>query len=106
MENAIGSDNQEAVRLMAELGFDVNACGMHDAARYGYLDMIKLLVDLGADVSIQDSGHGISVPGYASHYLQDHVIDYLALFAGYTVPSSGSAAQGKGVAKRRSWTCE
>ena len=82
LENAIGSDNREAVRLMAELGFDVNACGMHDAARYGYLDMIKLLVDLGADVSLQESGHGISVLGYASHYLQDHVIDYLAQFAG------------------------
>ena len=82
MENAIGSDNREAVRLMAELGFDVNACGMHDAARYGYLDMIKLLVDLGADVSLQDSGPGISVLGYASHYLQEHVIDYLAQFAG------------------------
>ncbi len=82
MENAIGSDNREAVRLMADLGFDVNACGMHDAARYGYLDMIKLLADLGADVSLQDSGHDISVIGYASHYQQDHVIDYLAQYAG------------------------
>ena len=75
-------DNLEAVRLMADLGFDVNACGMHDAARYGYLDMIKLLADLGADVSLQDSGHDISVIGYASHYQQDHVIDYLAQYAG------------------------
>ena len=82
MENAIGSDNREAVRLMAELGFDVNACGMHEAARYGHLDMIKLLVELGADASVKDSGHEISALGYASHYQQDHVIDYLARFAG------------------------
>jgi len=82
MENAIGSDNLEAVRLMVELGFDVNACGMHDAARYGHLDMIKLLVDLGADVSRQDSGHEISALGYASHYQQDRVTAYLARFAG------------------------
>lgn len=82
MENAVGSDNRDAVRLMAGLGFDVNACGMHDAARYGHLDMIKLLVDLGADVSLRDSGHGISALGFASHHQQDHVIDYLAQFAG------------------------
>ena len=82
MANAIGSDNRDAVRLMAELGFDVNACGMHDAARYGHLEMIKLLVDLGADVSQKDSGHEISALGYASHYQQDHVAGYLAQFAG------------------------
>ncbi len=82
MENAIGSDNRDAVRLMAELGFDLNACGMHEAARYGHLDMIKLLVELGTDASIKDSGHEICALGYASHYQQDHVIDYLAQFAG------------------------
>lgn len=82
MENAVGSDNRDAVPLMAELGFDLNACGMHDAARYGHLDMVKLLVELGADPALKDSGHAISALGYASHYLQDQVIDYLAQFAG------------------------
>jgi ankyrin repeat protein len=82
MENATGSDNRDAVRLMAELGFDLNACGMHDTARYGHLDMIKLLVELGADPSLKDSGHEISALGYASHYQQDHVVSYLAQFAG------------------------
>lgn len=82
MENAIGSDNRDAARLMAELGFDLNACGMHEAARYGYLDMIKLLVDRGADASQRDAGHGIDAIGHASHYQQDHVVDYLAQFAG------------------------
>lgn len=82
MENAVGSDNRVAVRLMAELGFDVNACGMHDAARYGHLEMIKLLIDLGTDPSQRGAGHGIDAIGCASHYQQDHVIDYLAQFAG------------------------
>lgn len=82
MENAIGSDNRDAVRLMAELGFDLNACGMHEAARYGHLDMIKLLIDLGADPAQRDTGHGIDTIGFASHYQQDQVIDYLAQFAG------------------------
>ena len=82
MENAIGSDNRDAVRLMAELSFDMNACGMHDAARYGHLDMIKLLIELGADASLKDSGHEISALGYASHYQQHRVIDYLTRFAG------------------------
>lgn len=82
LENAIGSDNREAVRLMAELGFDLNACGMHEAARYGHLDMIRLLVKLGMDPSQRDAGHGIDAIGHASHYQQDHVIDYLSPFAG------------------------
>ena len=82
MENAIGSDNGDAVRLMAELGFDLNACGMHEAARYGHLDMIKLLVELGVDAAQRDGGHGIDAIGHASHYQQDHVVDYLAPFAG------------------------
>lgn len=82
MENAIGSDNRDAARLMAELGFDLNACGMHEAARYGHLDMIRLLVELGADPLQRNSGHGIDAIGHASHYQQDHVIDFLAPFAG------------------------
>ena len=82
MENAIGSDNLEAVRVMDELGFDLNACGMHEAARYGHLDMIKLLVELGVDPSHRDAGHGIDAIGHASHYQQDHVVEYLAPFAG------------------------
>ena len=82
MENAVGSDNRDAVRLMVELGFDVKACGMHDAARYGYLDMVKLLIELGTDASRKDPGHGIDALGYASHYQQSHVVDYLAQFTG------------------------
>lgn len=81
-ENAIESDNRDAVRLMAELGFDVNACGMHDAARHGHLEMIKLLVELGADAALKDSDHAISALGYASHYQQGHVVEYLAQYAG------------------------
>lgn len=82
LENAMGSDNRDAVRMMDELGFDLNACGMHEAARYGHLDMIKLLVELGVDASQRDGGHGIEAIGHASHYQQDHVVDYLAPFAG------------------------
>ncbi len=81
LENAIGSDNRDAVRLMADLGFDLDACGMHEAARYGHLDMIKLLVELEADPSQRDGGQGIDAIGHASHYQQDHVVDYLAQFA-------------------------
>lgn len=82
VENAIGSDNRDAVRLMAELGFDLNTGSMHEAARYGHLDMIKLLVGLGADPSHRDAGHGIDAIGHASHYQQDHVVEFLAPFAG------------------------
>ena len=82
MENAIGADNRDAVRLMAELGFDLNAGGMHEAARYGHLDMIKLMIELGVDASHRDTGHGIDAIGFASHYQQDHVVDFLAQFAG------------------------
>ena len=82
MENAVGSDNRDAVRLMVELGFDPRNSGMHEAARHGYLDMVKLLIELGADASLQDPAHAIDALGYASHYQQNNVIDYLAQFAG------------------------
>ena len=82
MENAVGSDNRDAVRLMVELGFDPETCGMHEAARYGYLDMIKLLIELGSDASLQDPAHAIDALGYASHYQQNNVIGYLSQFAG------------------------
>ncbi len=82
MENAVGSDNRDAVRLMVELGFDPETCGMHEAARYGYLDMVKLLIELGSDASLQDPAHAIDALGYASHYQQNNVIGYLAQFAG------------------------
>ena len=82
MENAVGSDNRDAVRLMVELGFDPETCGMHEAARHGYLEMVKLLIELGSDASLQDPAHAIDALGYASHYQQNNVIDYLAQFAG------------------------
>ena len=81
MENAIASDNRDAVRLMVGLGFDVDSYGIQEAARYGHLGMIKLLVDLGADVSQINRPDRSSALGIASHFRQKAVVDYLAQFA-------------------------
>lgn len=61
----------EAVRLLVDLGFDVNArhrtTALHEAALRGDLDMVKLLVDLGADPSIVDTEFNAPARGWAQH---------------------------------------
>jgi ankyrin repeat protein len=71
-----------AVRLLAELGFDVNhvrrLTALHQAAFDGNLDLVKLLVELGADVTIQDRSYNSTPIGWAEHNNQQTVIDYLS----------------------------
>lgn len=59
--DAAGNHRLEAVRLMAELGFDINALGrntaLHEAAWAGDLEMIELLLELGADTTTLDRAH-------------------------------------------------
>jgi len=69
------------VRLLAELGFDVNhrkrLTALHQAAFDGNLDLVKALLDLGADPTIQDLSYNSTPLGWAEHNNQHAVIDYL-----------------------------
>jgi Ankyrin repeats (3 copies) len=72
----------DAVRLLAEIGFEVNymkrLTALHQAAFDGNLELVKLLIELGADPTIQDRSYNSTALGWAEHNNQHAVIDYLA----------------------------
>jgi peptide-methionine (S)-S-oxide reductase len=66
----------EALRLMIELGVDVNAVSpdlyshataLHHAVYSGSLDAVKVLVEAGADLTKRDSAHGATPLGWAEY---------------------------------------
>jgi ankyrin repeat protein len=66
--------NLEAVALLIELGFDVNALErtspLHEAAMRGNLELIHLLLDHGADPELRDEGYDATPAGWAEHFGQ------------------------------------
>jgi hypothetical protein len=80
----------DAVRLLVAQGWDVNALGradttadgawqtaLHEAAGSGELDMIRLLLELGADRSVTDRRFQATPAGWAVHFGQDAAADLL-----------------------------
>lgn len=76
----------DAVRLLAELGFDANHVkrlaphhtALHQAAFDGNLQLVKILLELGADPTINDRSYDSTPLGWAQHNDQQQVVDYLA----------------------------
>ena len=72
---------QYSVRLLVELGFDANhvdrVTALHEAAWRGDQAMAALLLDLGADPSIEDADHHSTPAGWALHAHHDALADYL-----------------------------
>jgi hypothetical protein len=73
--------NWPAVRLLVDLGFDVNAAAgttaLHYAAGAGELDIVRLLVERGADRSVRDSQFNLPPAGWARYFGQREVAGYL-----------------------------
>ncbi len=71
---AAGQDSYDAVALLIELGFDVNArprtAPLHEAAMRGNLPVIRLLLEHGADPNIHDTGYDATPAGWAEHHGQ------------------------------------
>jgi len=65
-------DSLPAVVLLIELGFDVNArsrtAPLHAAAMHGNLEMLRLLLDHGADPNVRDREFVASPAGWAEHH--------------------------------------
>lgn len=75
----------EAVQLLVAAGFNVsgadtpdNATPLHQAAYRGDLAMVRLLVELGADVTRSDPEHHSTPRGWAEHGHHEEVARYLA----------------------------
>lgn len=77
-------ERSEVVPLLAELGFDVNhlkrLTALHQAAFDGNLELVKLLIELGADPTIEDRSYHATPLGWAEHKNQQEVVGYLTAF--------------------------
>jgi ankyrin repeat protein len=76
----------ESVRLLVELGVDVNGRAgdvspLHCAARAGQRDTVRVLVELGADVHARDKCWNSPPVGFANYKGQRAVVEYLLQFA-------------------------
>jgi hypothetical protein len=80
----------DAVALLAELGFDVNALGrgdipmeqawetaLHRASADGDVELARLLLELGADPNIEDARFDSTPLGWARHFEKQAVIEFL-----------------------------
>jgi ketosteroid isomerase-like protein len=96
---AAEQNSYDAVALLIELGFDVNArdrtAPLHEAAMRGNLPVIRLLLDHGADPSIHDTGYDATPAGWAEHHEQpeaQQLLQALEQPAPATPPTESGAA--------------
>ena len=79
--DAAGTNRLEAVRLMAELGFDLGRMGdvapLHQAAFQGHRDMVELLLSKGASLGVRDNYHAATPLQWAVTAGSAEVVEYL-----------------------------
>ncbi|MGE3268463.1 MAG: ankyrin repeat domain-containing protein [Chloroflexota bacterium] len=82
MVRAVEIGRAAALRLLVELGFDVNAMqrasALHEAAWRGNLELVQVLLDLGADLTLRDHAFNATPEDWARHNQQHEVAAYLA----------------------------
>jgi ankyrin repeat protein len=90
LHRAVDAGRPDAVRLVVELGVDVNGmvpgtgldrAALHNAAGWRGVEMVKLLLDLGADPHLRDLTYHAAPIGWALHNDQREVVDFLLPFA-------------------------
>lgn len=86
LSRAVAAQNPDAVRLIVELGIDINGMvpgtghdrsALHNAAAWGSVDMVKLLIELGADPLLRDPTYHSTPLGWALHCNNREVVEYL-----------------------------
>ena len=84
LQLAAERDRRPAIRLMAELGFDLNelrrTTALHNAAMAGHLEMARLLIELGADPRIRDTEFNARPIGWAKYNGNTAVVEFLKQF--------------------------
>jgi ankyrin repeat protein len=87
----VGLRRLDALRLLVDVGCDLNPTerrtALHDAAFHGQLDLVKTLMELGADPSVRDPDHNSTPLGWAEYAGQHDVARYLSSIDGS--PSAG-----------------
>lgn len=87
---AAATGRRQAIPLLAEIGFDVNArargdapieqpweTGLHHAAADGDVELAQVLLSLGADPTIRDARFNATPLGWAHHFGQPHLVELL-----------------------------
>lgn len=81
LPKAAALGRRDAVRLMLDVGFDINAIGrgtaLHEAAFAGNLELVQALIEWGADPWILDPGYNATALGWAQHAGHDEVAHFL-----------------------------
>jgi ankyrin repeat protein len=81
LASAASANRLAAIQLMADLGFDVNALRhstpLHEAAWNGHSEMVKLLLNLGANPSLRDRSHQASPADWAAYNHHPEVAAFL-----------------------------
>src|SRR5207244_1809201 len=68
------------------VGVYLGTTPMHNAAASGDLEMVRLLVELGADPNVRDPRFDATPLGWAEHNEQREVADYLARLGAHSGP--------------------
>ena len=92
---AAARGKRDAIPLLVELGFDVNARGrsdvpmeqawetaLHEAAGNGDVELARLLLDLGADPNVEDARFHATPLGWAQHFGRTATAELLAPLTG------------------------
>ena len=95
---AAAAGRLDAVRLLVELGFDVNAKGrsdlandqpwqtaLHEAVAVNDTDMVTLLLASGADPDLRDHRFDATPLGWAEHFENDALVEQLRAVTGGVV---------------------
>jgi ankyrin repeat protein len=90
LHRAVEAKQREGIRLIVDLGVDVNGMvpgtgldrsALHNAAAWGGLEMVRLLLELGGDPQLSDHTFHARPIGWALYGEQRDVIEYLLPFA-------------------------
>ncbi len=90
LHRALDAKHREGLRLIVELGGDVNGmvpgtgldrAVLHNAAGWSGLDMVKFVISLGGDPHLRDLAYHSTPIGWAFHNQQRAVVDFLLPFA-------------------------
>jgi ankyrin repeat protein len=92
LHRAVGGGRTDAIRLVVELGVDIDGmvpgtgCDrtvLHNAAAWNTVDMVKLLIEFGANPRLRDLTYHGTALGWALYNNRHHpdVVDYLLQFA-------------------------